>query len=400
MIINHDVAPVNYSDPWKWPVEERYRRLRKGEKKVVYYYDYPDSSTFRYRVYNMMQVLQESQSNISSTYFSFGEWDYLEKAIDLADVFVICRARYNHHLNRMVLKAHNKGKLVFFDVDDLVFNPAYAHLILDTLHQDPDNPNVWDYWFGYIGRLNATMNLCDRIITTNDFLAARIHEFTQKPVSVIPNFINREQMEISDRLYKEKCSRGFERSNQFTLGYFSGTPSHSKDLDIVTDALVQLLEGHSNVNLLLVGYIDIADPLEKFRSRIILQGLNDFVNLQRVIASAEINLVPLQNNIFTNCKSELKFFEAGIVGTITVASPTFTYSRSIINGENGFLAMSYEWHDKLESIINHVDSYTCLSGIAHQTSESKFAWYNQIKLVEETLFLRTEIQQNSAPEPL
>ena len=61
--------------------------------------------------------------------------------------------------------------------------------------------------------------------------------------------------------------------------------------------------------------------------RIEVCPLQDFVNLQRLIGEVEINIVPLQDNAFTNCKSELKYFEAAIVETVTVATPTYTFSR-------------------------------------------------------------------------
>ena len=64
-----------------------------------------------------------------------------------------------------------------------------------------------------------------------------------------------------------------------------------------------------------------------------------------------MNLVPLQDNTFTNCKSELKWFEAAIVGGLTVASPTFTYRGVIEPGVNGWLAASHEWDVALREIL-------------------------------------------------
>ena len=78
------------------------------------------------------------------------------------------------------------------------------------------------------------------------------------------------------------------------------------------------------------------------------------MNLQRLIAEVEINIAPLQDNLFTNCKSELKYFEAAITGTITVASPTYTFSRAIVDGGNSFLAAAYEWNAKLEAALGLV----------------------------------------------
>ena len=80
--------------------------------------------------------------------------------------------------------------------------------------------------------------------------------------------------------------------------------------------------------------------------------LQDHLNLQRVIAEVEINIAPLQDNTFTNCKSELKFFEAAAVGTRTVATPTFTFRRAIRDGETGRLARTHEWDEALaEGVI-------------------------------------------------
>ena len=58
---------------------------------------------------------------------------------------------------------------------------------------------------------------------------------------------------------------------------------------------------------------------------------------QRLIAEVEINISPLKENQFTNCKSELKFFEAAACGTLTLASPTYAFKKSIVHGVTGFL---------------------------------------------------------------
>jgi glycosyltransferase involved in cell wall biosynthesis len=381
-----NIPSANYSDPWKSSFEERYKILAKGQRRVAYYYENPDSSTFRYRVYNMIRVLQESKKDISAAYFQHDELASLEKVVDLADVLVICRTRYSDKLNRVITKARNKGKKVFFDIDDLVYNTDYIHLILDTLDQDFNHPNVWDFWFAYVGRIGAALNLCDQVITTNPYLATLIQNHTKKLVSIIPNFLNQEQIEISKLIFQEKKARGFARSSQIHLGYFSGTPTHNKDLQIVSDALVSLLEKYPRVIIRIVGYMDIKGVLQNYSSRIERFPIRDFINLQRLIGEVEVNLVPLQDNEFINCKSELKYFEAGIAGTVTVASPTFTYTNAIRNGDNGFLSKSFEWARKLEYIVDGIDNCTNIIEKAFNDSIQKYAWYNQIGLVEKTLF--------------
>ena len=76
----------------------------------------------------------------------------------------------------------------------------------------------------------------------------------------------------------------------------------------------------------------------------------DFLELQKLTASVDVSIVPLVVNEFTNCKSELKFFESAIVDTMTVASDSFAYTQCIKNGENGFLCKPIQWYDVLKEI--------------------------------------------------
>lgn len=382
----HNVPPVSYKDPWLTPFDERLTALIRGQQRVAYFYEFPDNHTFRYRVYNMIQVLQESRNKISAAFFSNNEIDHLDKIVDIADVLVICRSRYSHKLCHAIARAQSKGKTVFFDIDDLVFHTNFIPLILDTLDRDLDNPDVWDVWFALCSRLGAALNLCDKIITTNEFLAARLRAYAGKQAFVIPNFMNQEQMEISTQIFQEKKSRGFERNNQIHLGYFSGTQTHNKDLEVLSDALVEILNRDPRIVVRIVGFMDIKGPLQNYTSRIERYPLQDFINLQRLIGDVEINLVPLQDNEFTNCKSELKYFEAGIVGTVTIASPTFMYSKSIQDGENGYLARSFEWREKIENLVDTIDSLPVIAEKAYRESKEKYAWYNQAYLIENTLF--------------
>lgn len=382
--INEPTA--RYLDPWNASFDARLMSLSRGARRVAYFYETPDNSTFRYRVYNMIEVLLHPGNGISAAYFCGNEVDRLREVVEMADVLVICRARYTDKLNRVVTHARNKGKRVYFDIDDLVFDLEYVHLILETLDQDLTHPGAWDHWFAYVGRLGATLRLCDAVITTNDYLAAQIRDYAHKPTHVIPNFLNQRQLEISRRIYQEKVKRGFERTEKIHLGYFSGTPTHNRDFEIVTSALARLLDEDPRIMIRVVGFMDLGPSLQRHASRIEFYGLHDFVNLQRLLGFVEVNLIPLQDNTFTNCKSELKYFEAAIVGTLSVASPVYSYARAIRDGDNGYLATTTEWLDKLMSIAYLMDAYPAMAARAFQDAEMKYAWCNQKTLIEETLF--------------
>lgn len=381
-----DVPPVV---PRDYPVPQSFHARRKaffaGGPRVAYVYEHPDSSTFRYRVGNMIDVLS-LHPTASAAYFTASELDSLGSIVAAADALVICRCRLSDALSHLILVAKERGVRVFFDVDDLVFDVRYAPLLMTTLDFDKSEAKSWDHWFAYMGRLGATLRLCDAAITTNRFLADRITEFAGIPAHVLPNFMNREQLEISSRIYAQKQQSGFRRDDSIHFGYFSGSPTHNRDFGTVARALADLLERDPRVRIMGVGYIDRHPALQAFRDRIELHPMQDFVNLQRLIGAVEFNLVPLVDNVFTNCKSELKYFEAGIVGTVSIACPTHVFARSIEDGRNGFLARSLDWQAKLDEAIAALDRYPELAAAAHADCLARYSWEGFAGPVADVLF--------------
>jgi hypothetical protein len=65
-------------------------------------------------------------------------------------------------------------------------------------------------------------------------------------------------------------------------------------------------------------------------------GLYESAAAYRLIARTEVNIAPLLDNVLTNCKSELKYFEAAVADTITIARRTRFLTRS----KTGKLALS------------------------------------------------------------
>ena len=383
---------IDYNDPWDVPLEKRLLTLQHGQRRVAYIYLWPDYYVFRYRAYNMVQALQASSSGTSAAYFTHNDLASMDRVVDNADVIVICRTKYDQVLNRIITRARAKGKTVYFDIDDLIFDVKFIPLILNTHDLDRNDIVTLDNWFAHIGRISATMQLCDRAIATNDYLADHLQPYFKEKIAVLPNFLNREQMEVSEGIYKAKKASGYMRSDRIHLGYFSGTPSHNRDFGVASDALAKILENNAQVTLRVVGPLKVTGPLQNFSSQIERFPLLDFLNLQNLISQVEGNLIPLQDNEFTNCKSELKYFEAGIVGTISIATPTYSYAGAIVDGKNGLLANSFEWYEKVRLFLDLIKSGDAkeMAENAVRHSEERYTWYNQTKLIEQTLFRESE----------
>jgi len=77
------VTAVPYSDPWNIDLPQRMRMLARGKTSVAYFYEKPDDSTFRYRIYNMTQVLNSTGNVVSASFFFLDDLHWLAR--DLPD---------------------------------------------------------------------------------------------------------------------------------------------------------------------------------------------------------------------------------------------------------------------------------------------------------------------------
>jgi len=391
-------GPLPYAAPWTAPLAERLADLRRGTTRVAWLYERPDTSTFRYRCFNPPRTLLAADAGVGAAWFELDDLPALLPELPGLAALVICRVRYDAAVARLVARAKAAGVRVLFDCDDLVFDTRHVHLLLDTLDQDTSIAAAWETWFALIGRLEATARLCEGGITTNAFLADPLSEaLGGAPVAILPNYFEREQQAVSRRLLDAKRERGFAGDGPVTIGYFSGTPTHNKDFAVAAPALARLLAADPEVRLRIVGFPPTEGPLAPFGRRMEIIPLQDHLNLQRVIAEVEVNIAPLQDNLFTNCKSELKFFEAAAVGTWTVATPTFTFRGAIRDGETGRLARAHEWDAALAealALVRDPHRYAPIAEAAAAEVHARYAWDRPVDEV-----LAAVLPSGAAPRP-
>lgn len=378
---------LDLNQPWELTLEKRLFRLvagsQNGKKCVVYLYEIGDRSTFRYRGYNMCQVLSQSLE-WTGTYFFADELERIYKYISLMDIVVIIRFRWNHALAKMINELKRRRKRVLFDVDDLVYNVRYLPLILNTLAEDLSDPKIYDHWFAYISRIFLSAESCDAYISTNEFIATHLRQDFGRPCHIMPNFMNQEQETISALLWEQK--QKITSRKPFWLGYFSGSPSHQHDFATVAEEIKELLYEFEDLQIKIVGFMELSSDLMQLQKqgKIMMVPLRAFQELQLEIAEVDINIVPLLDNAFTNCKSELKFFEAGIVGTLTCAAPTYIYRQIVQPGHNGYLCRPGEWYPIIRDLyLSGIDQR--LIDNAHFLSKEQYGWRNQLQRLEKML---------------
>lgn len=343
----------NILEPWEIKLEDRVKYFeeakKSGKRVALYYAKAPDSSTYRYRVYNVHEVLNQSEE-WRAVFFYRHEIKVFEKFIPEADLFIFSRqSRWDRKIKKLTDTAKNSHIPVLFDLDDLVFDKKYIMTVVNTIGET----NNFDFWIPYFDRIQKTAENADGFLVTNDFLGERIGKNFNKPYRVIRNSLNDAQVAASNAYVRFKKYPGEHK--KFVIGYFSGSPTHVNDLAVALPEVLEFLDFHKDAILRVVGLMDFDATVRKYfdRKQIEFVPPVDFRKLQRLMAEVDVNIAPLVINDFTNCKSELKFFEAAAVETTTIASPTYTFKKAIEDGKDGFLAQPGEWYDKLEYLYQH-----------------------------------------------
>ena len=115
----------------------------------------------------------------------------------------------------------------------------------------------------------------------------------------------------------------------------------------------KILEEFDYVKIMIVGELNLSGDLKEISSKIITHAFVDWRILPELIASVDINIAPIEENIFNGAKSEVKWVEASLVKVPTIASNFGSFKDNIINGKTGILCISLEdWYYALKKLIN------------------------------------------------
>lgn len=334
-----------------------------------------DSS--RYRVRNVMEELEGHGFVCKST---VQENPALPSCVKKFKVFVFHKAAFIPQVENLFILAQKAGKEIIFETDDLLFEPE---LVKDQDFFKNSNEMMKQFYANGVGCEFVGDQYVKTCTTTTTFLAEKLRQHGKK-VFIVPNKLSKKDIAVATKNIEIKTKKADEadKNNEsekvVSLGYFSGTHSHNKDFEVAADALLRIMEKYSNVMLFLAGPLDISESFEKFSNRIIkfpfVSREEHFGNL----AEVSINIAPLEiGNPFCEAKSELKFFEAAIVKTPTIASATQTFKEAIEDGVDGFLASnSDEWFEKLERLVASHDLRKAMAEKAYQKTIRKYTTQN------------------------
>ncbi|MBE9215519.1 glycosyltransferase [Plectonema cf. radiosum LEGE 06105] len=320
---------------------------------------------YRYRCHNQAEILE---------YLGYSVDIYLpnqflyEQLLKNYQVIIAHRVPYTKDFEQFVNRATKLNKIVIFDTDDLVFDPSKLSQIDAYNKMDLKEKQLYE---DGVRRYRKTLQLCDAVIVSTDKLYKEVKQnFPNKIVTISRN-------RISNEMEKEAIKARHlyvPKDNKIRIAYFSGTKTHAKDFAECVLALKTILKEYPNVYLMVVGHLDIPEELQEFSSQIEIFPLVPWQDLPELYRRVDINIAPLEkDNDFTESKSELKYFEAGLLSVPTLASNVGAFGFAIKDKINGILCSTTdEWENALRSMVINTELRSSLAQKAFEQVNSQY----------------------------
>lgn len=253
-----------------------------------------------------------------------------------ADIFVIQRLSHTGFIDiiQKHIKDNNLNSKIVIDFDDNLFatspmSNTYIHDGVEDVKISFPNGTSQYLWQDGVGGFSIEKNKrrreeiikilgrADLITTTTPILADVFRQHNQN-VKVLPNYVDAREWK---KLPLEK------KPEEIRL-FWGGGNSHWEDLFLIKEPLRQVLDKYKNVKLVILGWMPdgFADT---FPGRVEFHPWTKFEAYGYKYASLgiDISLIPLVENEFSVCKSNIKWIEASSLQIPTVVSYCSPYKE-------------------------------------------------------------------------
>ncbi|MEM9449264.1 MAG: tetratricopeptide repeat protein [Cyanobacteria bacterium P01_E01_bin.6] len=305
---------------------------------------------FHYRVQQKLEQLEEA--GFLARYVSKDDVDTARNALHFCHVVIFYRVPALPHIIETIQYAKNLGKVIFYEIDDLIFDEINYPAPFETY----GGRISIDEYYG-LSRdatlFREAMALCDYAIASTPALVTAMETIVSNRTA----FLHRNALDYLNAEFVDLSLPKIKRE-YLSIFYGSGTKAHDTDFNqLAAPALVRIFEQYSDVRLTLVGYVSLPEILEPYSDRIDRVDLIREVEIYwELLYQADINIAVLKATRETNCKSEIKWLEAAALGIPSVVSATQTYTEVLTHGVDGFLAStSDEWFGCLDTLIRDED---------------------------------------------
>lgn len=323
----------------------------------------------KYRVIQKQEMLREMGIPCSVT--SWTDSNEARKQISLASLVIFYRVPGFDGVMDLIGECRRLNIKTLWDVDDLIFDEAVLQTSSTINSLDPAEKE---------GVINGAklyrkaMLACDEGIASTSGLAKAMREAGMKTVYVVENALDDETLAAAQNTQGrlKKSEDGIVR-----IIYGSGTKTHNIDFLEAAPALAAVLKENPNVRFRIIGHLALPEYFAGVKKQIERIPFCSYPEYLGYLSECDISIAPLENFVFNDAKSNIKYLEASIAKIASICSPRAAFADVVTTGENGFLADSdQQWHDAFDTLIKNVRLRERMAQAAYDTVTDAYSPQN------------------------
>ncbi len=321
----------------------------------------------RYRVQHKVEALQKL--GIVTDVISPTDLYCSLNMLQYSSAVIAYRLPNNELFRIHIDEARRLGIPVAYDIDDPLFDEQAlgANASLAQLA-----PSIRDGQLREAVSFREAARACDFCIGSTPNLAKLLQDVAQprqRKAFVWRNAIDHQTLETGKSLIQSSQ----RAQDKIVIGYFSGSLAHNSDFDVVRQPLFELMQKNSKVSLVTGGHLGDISEFLSFGSRVQRFPFLDYDHYIRLVASCDLLIVPLCDDLFNRHKSAVRFLDAASAGRPVVASAVGDFMNVISHGETGFVIKNDEWSAILFSLTENKKRLQKIGASARLSVEANYA---------------------------
>jgi glycosyltransferase involved in cell wall biosynthesis len=340
-----------------------------NQPKLLLFTDHFNATYYLALHYSLISLQQQNKLN----FMAFSQQDVQKKAnnnisnghevvkniLQVANPSVVIFNRYGLPYGELILDECRKQKIktIYFIDDDLLHIPDNLHQGIQHQHGTPE----------IISSRKYLLENVDLIWISTEYLKQKIQQIFPNQYCVWGNYPPYLDFLVNKPKNKAKST------DFWTFGYM-GSKGHNRDLELISDAISQILIKYPHTRFETFGTVAIPEKLASFGSRVtshkVITNYQDFLGFLYQL-NWHLGLAPLEYNVFNLCKSPVKYLEYTACEMPTIASNSPVYNM-IINSDNGVLAEPEQWYEKINLFVDNPDIKQNFVHQAQRTCQEKF----------------------------
>lgn len=266
-------------------------------------------------------------------------------------------------------EARRLGLPVLYDIDD----PLFSVSAYETYHNmSALDPAFKAHFLSVAPRYAAMMNSADMVTVSTPGLAEHVRFYTPRPVYVRRNFADAATLE--DGAKAMAAARAAVHDGCFRVVFASGSQGHEADFKLISEELARFVTADASRRLVILGHFQKSHLPAGLAAQTEHHPFSDYDQYLMRLATADVAVMPLQDDIFNRCKSGVRVIDAASVGLPSVVSDVGDLSALIEEGQTGFVARApQDWRQALEALASDPTRSAAMCRAARERLETRWA---------------------------